>query len=714
MSDRFANESPNASESTGSKRAFDPDDPQWYLNRELTWLEFNRRVLNEAADPRTPLLERVNFLSIVGSNLDEFFMKRIGGLKQQIGAGVDVVTVDGRTPLRQVEESIAVVEELLVDQTLLLRELLHELAVAGIAVRSYRELDPHHRKWLRQHYYRNIFPLVTPLAIDPAHPFPFLSNLSVNVLAVVGRHDGGESLVRIKTPVSGNIPRFIRVGEEPMFVPLEQLITENLDLLLPGIDICDVYLFRVTRNAITERAEDQANDLLELIRAELRERKFAPVVRLEVDRRMPRNLRNYLARHLELTDVADIAEVDELLARRDLAEIARLPVPALRYPPHVPADHRRLRKAESVFAEVRRGPLLLQHPYQSFTGSITRLLREAVEDPDVLAIKMTLYRTSADSQVIPLLVEAAMRGKQVAVVLELKARFDEAANIQWADNLEEAGIHVSYGVVGYKTHAKMILILRKEKDGLRRYVHVGTGNYHSGTASQYCDLCLLSCDEDLGADATELFNSLTTGTLYDRHYRKLITAPLDLKEALLDRIEREVERHSPERPGLIQIKTNAIEDKDIVKALYGASGAGVRIDLIVRDTCRLRPGIPGISENISVISIVGRFLEHSRVYYFRNGGEEEYFIGSADCMTRNLTGRVEAIVPIEDPTLQAEIRTSLDLQLADRRSAWDMQPDGSYVQRTPESDVDVSSQSALIDRATFGDRPEPDQRKIAL
>ena len=701
---------PVSKETAQQTPGFDLDDPRWYLNRELTWLEFNRRVLNEATDPRTPLLERINFLSIVGSNLDEFFMKRIGGLKQQVGAGVDAVTVDGRNPRQQIEEAIAVVQELVADQTLLLRELRQELEDNGIVIRAYRELEPHHRKWLRQHYFRNIFPLVTPLAIDPAHPFPFISNLSVNVLAVARRQDGSESLVRIKTPVSGHIPRFIRLGGEQIFVPLEQLITENLDLLLPGIDVSDVYLFRVTRNAITEREEDQANDLLELIRAELRERKFAPVVRLEVDRRMPLHLQKYLARHLELTDTADIAEVDELLARRDLAEIARLPVPALRYPVHEPADHKRLRKAESVFAEVRRGPLLLQHPYQSFTGSITRLLREAVEDADVLAIKMTLYRTSADSRVIPLLVEAASRGKQVAVVLELKARFDEAANIEWADRLEEAGVHVSYGVVGYKTHAKMILILRKEKDGLRRYVHVGTGNYHSGTASQYCDVCLLSCDEDLGADATELFNSLTTGTLYDRHYRKLLTAPLDLKEALLDRIERETGLHSPEQPGLIQIKTNALEDKDIASALYRASQAGVHVDLIVRDTCRLRPGIPGLSDNISVISIIGRFLEHSRIYYFRNGGAEDYLIGSADLMTRNLTGRVEALAPIEDLALQAELRISLDLQLADRRSAWEMQPDGSYLQRTPLGEGDISSQSALIDRATFGD---PAQKAVA-
>ncbi|HEX7719610.1 MAG TPA: polyphosphate kinase 1 [Woeseiaceae bacterium] len=681
----------------------DLDDPRWYLNRELTWLEFNRRVLNEGADPRTPLLERVNFLAIVGSNLDEFFMKRIGGLKQQIGAGVNAVTVDGRTPEQQIEEAILVVQELLADQTLLLRELMQELAENGVVLRSYDSLEPHHRKWLRQHYSKNIFPLVTPLAIDPAHPFPFVSNLSVNVLALVRGIDDGESLIRIKYPVSGNIPRFIRIGAEQMFVPLEQVITANLDLLLPGIEIRNTYLFRVTRNAITERDEEQANDLLELIRAELRERKFAPVVRLEVGRDMPQQLRDYLAKNLGLTDRSDIAEVDELMGRRDLAEIARLPIASLRYPAHTPADHRRLRDARSVFEEVRRGPLLLQHPYQSFTGSITRLLKEAVDDPDVLAIKMTLYRTSADSQVIPLLVEAATRGKQVAVVLELKARFDEAANIQWADHLEEAGIHLSYGVVGYKTHAKMILILRKERDGLRRYVHVGTGNYHSGTASQYGDVCLLSCDDDLGVDATELFNSLTTGSLRDRSYRKLLTAPLAMKSALIAKIEREAELHGQGTHGLIQLKTNALEDKDIVKALYKASQAGVRIDLIVRDTCRLRPGIAGLSENITVISIVGRFLEHSRIYYFRNGGNDEYYIGSADCMTRNLTGRVEALAPIEDPALKTELRTVLDLQLSDRRSAWDMKPDGSYVQRVPDEEGDLSSQTALIDRATFGD-----------
>jgi polyphosphate kinase len=693
---------PAASQPSNATQDFDLDDAQWYLNRELTWLEFNRRVLNEAADPRTPLLERVNFLSIVSSNLDEFFMKRIGGLKQQIGAGVDVVTVDGRTPQQQIEESVAMVQELLADQTLLLRELVGELAESGVHLRAYRELEPQHQEWLRRHYLKSIFPLVTPLAIDPSHPFPFVSNLSLNALIVVKQPSGARTLVRIKTPVSAHTPRFVRVRDELLFVPLEQLITENLDLLLPGVEIENVYLFRITRNAVAERAEEQANDLLELIRSELRERKFAPVVRLEVDRSMPHRLRNHLAQHLELTGNTDIVEVDELLGRRDLAEIARLPVAELRYPPHEAADHPRLKDATSIFAEVGRDPLLLQHPYQSFTGSITRLLHEAVDDPHVLAIKMTLYRTSADSQVIPLLVEAAMQGKQVAVVLELQARFDEAANIRWANRLEEAGVHLSYGVVGYKTHAKMILILRNESGRLRRYVHIGTGNYHSGTASQYCDLCLLSCDQNLGADATELFNSLTTGTLHDRRYRKLITAPLYMKEVLIEKIEREMRVRNAEKPGLIQLKTNALEDKDITKALYRASRAGVHVDLIVRDTCRLRPGIPGLSENISVISIVGRFLEHSRIYYFRNGGEEEYYIGSADCMTRNLTGRVEAIAPIEHPALMAELRTYLDLQLGDRRSAWDMQPDGSYVQRVPDQGHQISAQEALIERASRG------------
>lgn len=695
---------PAAIEPSSEAKDFDLDDPQWYLNRELTWLEFNRRVLNEAADPRTPLLERVNFLAIVSSNLDEFFMKRIGGLKQQIGAGVDVMTVDGRTPHQQIIESVAMVQELLADQTLLLRELVRELSDCGIHLRAYRELEPQHQEWLRKHYLKTIFALVTPLAIDPSHPFPFVSNLSLNALVVVKQPSGARTLIRIKTPVSAHTPRFVRVRDEMLFVPLEQLITENLDLLLPGVEIESVYLFRITRNAVTERAVEQANDLLELIRSELRERKFAPVVRLEVDRRMPHRLRNHLAQHLELTGTADIVEVDELFGRRDLVEIARLPVSELRYAPHEPVDHPRLKDAASVFEEVRRNPLLLQHPFQSFTSSITRLLQEAVDDPHVLAIKMTLYRTSADSQVVPLLVEAAMQGKQVAVVLELQARFDEAANIRWANRLEEAGVHLSYGVGGYKTHAKMILILRNESGRLRRYVHIGTGNYHSGTASQYCDVCLLSCDKNLGSDATELFNSLTTGTLYDRHYSKLLTAPLYMKEALIEKIEREIRLCDADEPGLIQLKANALEDKDITKALYRASRAGVRVDLIVRDTCRLRPGIPGLSENITVISIVGRFLEHSRIYYFRNGGNEEYYIGSADCMSRNLTGRVEAIAPIEDPALMAELRTYLDLQLRDRRSAWDMQPDGSYLQRVPDQEHQISSQEALIERATSLDK----------
>ncbi len=679
---------------------FDPEDPGLYLNRELTWLAFNRRVLTEAERDRNPLLEQLKFLAIVGSNLDEFFMKRIGGLKQQEGAGVTALTVDGRTPSEQIAECYTEISELLADQSIILSELLKALAAEGIRVLDFEDLSHAQREQAREFFQQNVFPLLTPLVIDSAHPFPFISNLSVNLLVrVCQRGDDKPSTVRIKVPLGERTPRFIQLGPENTFVPLEQIIEHNLDTVLPGVDIVSCDVFRVTRNAVVERDEEQANDLLELIESELRERRFAPVVRLEVSRSMSSEARDYLARQLELTSADDIFETDGLLGRADYMQLATLPVAHLQYPPHTPAAHERLVRATSIFEEVRaNGPLLLQHPYQSFNKTVIRLLREAVADPAVLAIKTTLYRTSEDSQIVPLLVDAVTNGKQVAVVVELKARFDEAANIRWANRLEEAGIHVSYGVVGYKAHAKMMLMVRDEGGVLQRYVHVGTGNYHSGTARQYCDLGVISADPDLGADATEFFNSLTTGSPRRRNYRKLITAPDDMKPALIERIRREAEHLAAGRGALIQLKTNALEDPDVTCALYEASRAGVRIQLIVRDTCRLRPGLPGISETVSVRSLVGRFLEHSRIYYFRNGGDEEYFIGSADCMSRNLTSRVETIVPVREPRLREILRHVLDLQLADTENAWEMLPDGDYVHCEPAENR-IDSQQLLAEWA---------------
>ncbi len=676
--------------------------PELYLNRELTWLNFNWRVLNEAEDGRTPLLERIKFLAIVSSNLDEFFMKRIGGLKQQVGAGLHNLTIDGRTPKQQIVECYEMIHSLERRKQDLLDHLSGLLGKKGIVLSRFNQLKPKKQAALKDYYFRNIFPLVTPQAMDPAHPFPFVSNLSLNLLVTLHYpKDPTPSLARVKVPVGAGIPRLLQVGNENIFVPLEDVMAHNLDLLFPGMEIDSWEHFRVTRNATTELAEDKADDLLVKIESELRERKFAPIVRLEVAKGMAPTHRGMLAAELGLDEAADVFEVEGMLGMEHLMELTAIDIPELKYVPHYPSDHPELTTDRNIFHLIRNaGSILLHHPYESYSTSVERLLREASEDPKVLAIKMTLYRTSADSQAIKYLINAAENGKQVAVAVELKARFDEEANIRWANRLEEVGIHVSYGVVGLKTHCKVILVVRQDFDGLRRFVHLGTGNYHAETARIYSDLGLLTSDDQIGQDVTELFNYLTTGYKPKRRYKKILPAPKNLKQALLHKIEREVKLHSPESPGLIQMKMNALEDADIIRALYHASQTGVKVDLVIRDTCRLRPGIPGLSKNVRVVSIVGRFLEHSRIFYFHNGGSEEYYIGSADCMKRNLEARVETVVAVDTPALQKELRLILDTQFADQRSAWEMQPDGSYVQRQPDKQSkDIGTQQTLIARA---------------
>jgi polyphosphate kinase len=674
---------PAVAASVSNGPAPDLDAPDLYLNRELTWLQFNWRVLAEAEDNRNPLLERVKFLSITASNLDEFFMKRIGGLKQQVVAGLHELTVDGRSPQQQIAECYAVIREFELRQRDVLKQLLDLLEPFGIGIVRYAELSEDEQLELRDHYFRNIFPLVTPLAIDPAHPFPFVSNLSLNLLVTVrDARENEASLARVKVPIGLGIPRLLHVGASNRCVRLEDVMAHNLDLLFPGTEVASCETFRVTRNANTERDEEEADDLLAMIETELRDRRFAPIVRLEIAHGMDPVRRGMLAAELGLDETADVFEGDGMLQLRDLMEIAGLDLPALHDPPHHPIDHPRLHAEEerSIFHILRdTGSLLLIHPYESFSTSVERFLREASVDPKVRAIKMTLYRTSHDAVLIEHLCNAARNGKQVAVVVELKARFDEAANIHFASRLEEFGIHVTYGVLGLKTHSKVILVVRQDYNGLRRYAHIGTGNYHPGTARLYADFGLLTSNDDIGRDLTELFNFLTTGYRPKRPYRKILPAPALLKRAILDRIEREARLHSPENPGLIQMKMNALEDIDVTRALYRAAEAGVKIDLIVRDTCRLRPGLPGISESVRIVSIVGRFLEHGRIYYFRNGGSEEYLIGSADCMTRNLEFRVEVVTPIDDPLLCRELRTILDVQLKPNRCQWEMQSDGSYV-----------------------------------
>ena len=682
---------------------YDLDNPALYLNRELTWLNFNWRVLHEAEDERTPLLERLKFVAIVGANLDEFLMKRIGGLKQQVGARVTELTVDGRTPEQQINECMAVVHDIRQRQRQLLLQLREQLREHGIHAATYDQLSEPQRNWLREHFRNEIFPLVTPQASDPAHPFPFVSNLSINLFVTVTNSRDQEQLVRVKAPIGPDIPGIIRIADSTTYVMLEEIIANNLDLLFPGMEVLSCEFFRVIRNANTETDEESADDLLGMIESELRDRQFAPVVSMDVVEGMSPVHEGMLAAEMGLNETTDVTEVDPPLDRKDFMDLAMsIDRPDLRDPPHHPIDHPELTADRNIFHVIReKGSVLLHHPYESFSTSVERFLKTAARDPKVRAIKMALYRTARRSRVIKHLVEAAANGKQVAVVVELKARFDERANIEWARHLEQAGIHVTFGVVGLKTHCKVILVIRRDYSGLRRYAHIGTGNYHSGTARLYGDLGLLTCDPELTADIGELFNFLTTGFMAKRHYNKLLTSPRRSKAALLYKIKREIALHSDESPGRIQFKMNALEDVDITRALYQASMAGVKIDLIVRDTCRLRPGIPGLSDNVRVVSVVGRFLEHTRIYHFGGGGAPEYFIGSADCMKRNLESRVETLAPVEDPRLQVQLQQIIDIQLADQRSAWEMRSDGSYVQRIPQSESEaLGSQQQMIELAS--------------
>ena len=678
----------------------DLDDASLYLNRELTWLEFNHRVLAEASREKNPLLERVKFLAIVSNNLDEFFMKRIGGLKQQVAAGISVPSIDGRTPMQQLEECHKVTRGMQQTQEQVYNELLKALSEEEIRITEYQSLDEQQQEKLREHFQQNIFPMLTPLAMDPSHPFPFISNLTLNLLVTL-RFPGGHDLhmARVKVPVSQDVSsRLIKVGEDFTYVTLDDLIANNLDMLFPGMEIESCDLFRVTRNANVELDQEAANDLLETIESELRERHFAPIVRLEISNGMNAVHRGMLAAELGLNEEQDVYTIEAMMALRDLFELTKLNLPELHDVPHHPVDHPQLaHDRRNIFHILRdHQGLLLQHPYESFSTTVERFLRTAAEDPKVLAIKMTLYRTSADGNVLDSLIKAARNGKQVAVLVELKARFDEAANIRWARRLEQAGIHVTYGVLGLKTHSKLIMVIRKDYSQLRRYYHIGTGNYHAGTARLYTDLGLLGCDEEIGKDLTEQFNYLT-GYSPPPSYRKILAAPYTLKQSLLNKIEREIRIHRESSTGHIQLKMNALEDPDIVKSLYKATQAGVKVELIVRDTCRFRPGIKGLSESGSVVSIVGRFLEHARITYFHNGGDEEYFIGSADLMQRNLMQRVEVLVPVEAPALRQELRLMLDVQLGDKHNAWDMQSDGTYIRRTPaEDDKSLNCQETLI------------------
>jgi polyphosphate kinase len=670
-----------------SASTVDLDDPQYYLNRELMALEFNRRVLAQAQDRSLPVLERVKFLSIFSSNMDEFFMKRVGGLLRQVGAGVSYRTPDGRTPAEQLEVVSRAAGPLLREaEDLYLEDLQGALRRSGIAILDYRELNQAEIEQLQTYFTRNLFPMLTPLAVDPAHPFPFISSLSLSIAVLVRDPDTDKTrFVRVKVPrVLG---RWVPLVEGSRFVPLEQVISNNLGWLLRGMEVIESHPFRLIRNADTGSNQEVADDLLSVIQGELRERRLSNVVRLEVSETMPEKYRTFLLRNLEVTE-RDLHVARGPLALVDLMSLARLDRPDLRQVSWQPLTHPRLRllgedmSSPRIFDIIRERDLLVHHPYHSFATSVQRFVQAAAIDEKVLAIKQTLYRTSTDSPIVQALLRAVENNKQVAVLVELQARFDEKQNIEWANKLEDAGAHVAYGVVGLKTHTKTILVVRQEADGIRTYSHIGTGNYHPQTARLYTDLGLLTCREDLGADLMDLFNVLT-GCSRHANYRKLLVAPVTMRRRFLELIRAEAELAQQGIEARIVAKMNSLEDPEICKALYEASRSGVQIDLVVRGTCRLRPGVSGVSDNIRVTSILGRFLEHARIYYFCAGGRDLYFIGSADWMQRNLNDRVEVVTPIEDPSLKEELRFALDVMLRDNCQAWDLRPDSTYVQRKP-------------------------------
>lgn len=662
-----------------------------FLNRDLSWLEFNRRVLHEALDERTPLLERLRFLGIFTSNLDEFFMKRVGGLKRQSVAKVIAPTPEGVEPAQALAHIRGAVVPMLREQAdSYLRSIRPALHENGIHLLDWSELGDAERDGAVRYFRANVFPVLTPLAVDPGIPFPFISNLSTSLGVVLHHPDRHENLfARVKVPEV--LPAWVRVGDTspaaPLrFVSLVDLIRYNLADLFPDMGIVDVMTFRVTRNADVERDEEDAQDLMELMEAELRERRFARVVRLEVSRDPSPWMVEFLTRELELRS----EDVYELPADRDFDDlklIAELNVPKLRYEPWAPVTPSAFSDEDAdVFNVIRNGDVLVHLPYESYTASVERFIRTAAADPKVLAIKMTVYRTTEESALIPSLIRAAEAGKQVVCLVELKARFDEQRNMHLASALEKAGVHVVYGMIGLKTHAKSILVVRQDPDAIRSYAHIGTGNYHSQTAKLYTDLGLFTCDPQITHDVVELFHYLT-GRSLKRDYRKLLVAPVNMKDRFLEMIDREIAHQRSGKPARIVAKMNSLEDRKICRELYRASQAGVAIDLVVRGFCTLRPGVPGMSENIRVRSVIGRFLEHSRIFYFRNDAdnelEGEFYIGSADWMYRNLQARVEAITPVQHKALRQRLWEILQIMLHDCRSAWQMNSDGSYTQCQP-------------------------------
>jgi len=665
-----------------------------YINRELSWLNFNRRVLEDAADPRHPLLERIKFLSIYSSNLDEFFMIRVSGLKEQLQAGLGEEGPDGLTVSEQLREiRKVIIQDVAEQRRLFFTDLVPRLAEQGTRILNYVDLQEDEHEALKEYFEREVFPVLTPLAFDPGHPFPHISNLSLNLAVTVANPDEGERFARVKMPdvlprlvpvqVPGSHSSLVGTPRQPQhYVWLEQLVAANLQKLFPGLEVTESYAFRVIRDADIEIQEDEAADLSRTIEASLLERRFGSVVQLTVDSGMPQRLRSLLMSNLQIGP-DDVYAEGGALGLADLSLLLKIDRPDLKDAPFAPRSPAVLRTSgDDLFAVLREQDVFLHHPYDSFTPIID-FLQTAAHDPQVLAIKLTLYRVGSHAPVVAALMEAAAQGKQVAVLVELKARWDEENNLEWARALEKAGVHVAYGMLGLKTHAKIALVVRKEPDGIRRYVHLGTGNYNATTARIYTDMGLMTARSEIGADATELFNYLT-GYSVQSEFRKLLVGPVSLRSSLLQRIDREIASHAQNGGGRLIFKMNSLVDRAMIKAIYRAAQAGVRVDLLIRGVCCLRPGIPGISEGVRVTSIVGRFLEHSRLYYFQNGGNEEIYLGSADLMPRNLDRRVEVLFPIDDPGLRAYLRNDvLEACMRDTVNARDLRADGTYVRVRP-------------------------------
>jgi polyphosphate kinase len=674
-----------------------PDGSGAYINRELSWLSFVGRVIAQAEDASLPLMERIKFAGITGMLHDEFFMKRMSGIRRQITRHSTEVSIDG---LRPQEEFEACRKEIVAQMgriaRLMREELRPAMAKEGLPILNYEELDAHQREFLRDYFRQSVLPILTPLAVDSEHPFPFISSLGLNLALVLPREKGGrERFIRIKVP--DNRPRWVPLPGGAGFTPLEQVITANLDLMYPSTPTRAVYLFRVTRGVegdpdrTAELPEDEPiekpGSIIDQVSKELKARRFAGVVRMQFDPSMTTKFQDWLAKQLRI-GAEDLYPTDHFLGLSDLLQLRVPDREELYLPPHEPAVHPRLRRLpigrpSAIFEEIARGDILLHHPYHSFDTSVLRFLESSAADPAVLAMKLTIYRTSADSPIVKALAEAARRGKQVAVVVEVTARFDEAPNIAWGKYLETEGVHVAYGVERLKTHVKLGLVVREEGHRVRRYAHIGTGNYHTGTARIYEDVGVLTCDPEMCEDVAAMFNALTGATPYGNH-RKMIVAPVTMRERFTELIRREAEHARAGRPCGIEAKMNQLQDPEIIQELYRASQAGVPVRLNVRGLSCLRPGVSGLSENIQVFSVVGRFLEHSRIYRFCNGGDPEYFIGSADWMKRPLSNRVETVVPILDETSKRELDGILEVYQNDNCSAWDCGPDGVYVRRIPQ------------------------------